>query len=364
MNKLAILQVADAGPLESLAHMLEVAGYSCAIPDDRLRGKLRQVFGGKGLVLGPKDLTARMGYAPVFVREVGVEAMGRCDLYCDVKAHQVYGAVVNEWPRLAGCVAYYRINGGRPEHVVDARGDHGDEVNPPCPVITPNQWYACDHEDPDHTGSCIKCQADDMSLPPTPNAYACWPPFVRIGAYSPGRRHGLTGYSPPVCLIHNAAGWGYAAEIGPMRGLGVKVYGAGSPDGLVPHPLAKGLLTTALAMVHLKSSDAPGYALYEALASGCPVICTERLIWRCKMGDLLVPGETCLTFDRRETHAPLTAAQVQEDQELVQGHLEALKDPAYNRRIGDAGRAKLESVMWDAGRDGPVFRGWTERVFS
>jgi hypothetical protein len=118
-------------------------------------------------------------------------------------------------------------------------------------------------------------------------------------------------------------------------------------------------------MVHLKSNDAPGYALYEALASGCPVVVPRRLIWRCRMGDLFVPGETCLVFDR-ETHADLSPQEVEECEAEVLGHLGALRDPAFNRKIGEAGRGRLKSLMWSANRPEDVssLRGFMSRHFG
>jgi hypothetical protein len=169
-------------------------------------------------------------------------------------------------------------------------------------------------------------------------------------------------YEPPICLIHGAVGWGYGALFSAMRALGVKIYGYGSPDGLIPHGAVAERLATAVAYVHLKSSDAPGYALYEALAAGCPVVCTRRLIWRCRMQDLLVPGETCLVFDR-ETHEGLTEQDVGVCTAEVRQYLNHLSDPTFNREIGLAGRERLLEVMWRPDRDGPGFVDWVRRNF-
>jgi hypothetical protein len=366
MGKLAVLQVADAGPLESLVLMLHSVGYDCVIPNEALRRKLKEVFGSTGLVLGPRDLTRAMGYDPVDVPERGPEVMSRCDLYVDVKAHQVHGRLVREWPRLEKRVLWYRINGGKPEHVIrkDAEGkvteDCGDELDPPCPVLTPNQWYAirwkkcgeCGHLTDanvmDFTGRCDGCGADKW-LYQSSESYACWPPFVRKWEYDPYVRSRLTldGYTPPICLIHNVGGWGYRDAVDGMRKLGVKVYGQGSPDGLLSHAQVKKMMHTAQCMVHLKSSDAPGYAIYEAMAAGCPIVCTGRLVWRCRMQELLRPGFNCLTFDDRETHDGLTPAQVEEDLGKVSAHLEFLKDPVFNQRLGNRARAVLDSLLWD-----------------
>jgi hypothetical protein len=345
MSKVAILQMADAGPAESTALMLRCAGYDVYLPDKKLRDELRRV--GCDTVLSPRDLTRGMGYDPVDIPEIGTEGMNRCDLYCDVKGHRNYERVVRRWSRLANRVLWVRINGGRPEHVVNERGDHGDEVNPPCPVLTPNLWYAEDG-------------------PWRDRSYACWPPFVRFGEYYDkwGRADNRTAfvYRPPVCLIHNVGGWGYGPLVSPLRQLGVRVYGNGSPDGLLPHEIIPQKLSAALCVVHLKSSDAPGYAILESLAAACPVVCTRRLIWRCKMESLLVPGETCLVFDR-ETHDALTADDVHSCTTEVAAHLDRLRDPAENRRVGEAGRSRLQSVMWNEARDGDSFRRFMGRCF-
>jgi hypothetical protein len=409
--KLCVLQMADAGPVESTVAMLRAAGYDVALPNDALRSLLRAV--GCDTVLSPRDLTRGMGYDPVRVPEVGPEAMDRCAVYADIKAHRCYEKVVARWPRLAGKVLWTRINGGAPEHVVNARGDHGDEVNPPCPVLTPDLWYrferfpvrldgmptprmecvlsavcsdclgekkypqpeSADHEwqdvleCPTCGGSGVAYPADPVSWPPTPwagRAYACWPPFVRADEYYPAHGRPAGGaFDAPVCLVHSAAGWGYGRLFDGVRGMGVRVLGAGSPDGLVPHRDVPAMLSRCLAMVHMKSSDAPGYALLESLAAGCPVVCSRRLIWRNFMGDLLEPGVTCLVFDR-ETHEGLTDADVAGCTAEVRDHLERLRDPQENARIGQAGRERLKAVTWSEGRAGDVesLRAFMARNFE
>jgi hypothetical protein len=368
MKKTAILQMADAGPAESTELMLRSVGYQVFLPNKKLRDELRRI--GCDTVLSPRDLTAGMGYDPVSIPEIGPEGMDRCDLYCDIKAHRCYDKIAKRWPRLKGKVLWGRINGGRMEHVIKPSGeDCGDEVNPPCPILTPNLWY----KDISH---CVECGMSchlEMCEPhkgptgeycfgrveQTPwagRAYACWPPFVRFDEYDPRWRQALhcdDDFTSPICLIHNANGWGYGALIPNMRQMGVRVYGAGSPDGLIPHSQVKKELSRALCMVHLKSSDAPGYSLLESLAAGCPVVCTRRLIWRCRMESLLIPDETCLVFDR-ETHDGLTPKDVEDCAREVAGHLERLRDPAENRRIGMNGRDRLKEVMWSPNKEEDV----------
>lgn len=320
--KNALLQVADTGPLESLVVMMESAGYRCFLPGDVLRNELSKLG---GLVLSPAYLERTMGYAKPMAMPIA-DAMHGIDLYVDVKAHQIREKFTKKY---GIPILWYRINGGKPEHVPGC----GDEVNPGCPIVTPNQWYK------------------DVA-----NAYTFWPHYCRHNDHSTSR---TDRYTHPVCLIHNVNGWGYQDLVPSMKALGVRFFGRGSPDGLLKHGAIPTLLHNALAMVHLKSNDAPGYALLEAMASGCPVVCTRRLIWRCKMEELLIPGETCLVFDR-ETHEGLTPADVVNCTMEVSKHLEALKNPEYNRKIGECGRSRLRELMW---RDDGSFRTWMERNF-
>lgn len=351
--KKAILQVADTGPLESLVVMLKSAGYQCYLPNNALRRALTDL--GCDTVIDVDHLVSSMGYErPVALPEAGPDAITRISdgthpgIYVDVKAHRNLPRVCERWPGLKNKTLWYRINGGMPEHVVNARGDHGDEVNPPCPVLTPNQWYGSPPPD-EHWVS--------------KGAYVCWPPFYRFGDYHDKLGRKADNYAPPVCLIHNLTGWGYGRLVEPLRSLGVCCYGAGSPDGLVEHARVPIMLSVARAMVHMKSSDAPGYALYEAMAAACPVVCTRRLIWRCRMQDLLIPGETCLVFDR-ETHDGLTDEDVVDCTEEVRDHLADLRDPGYNRKIGEAGHRRLKEIMWREDRDGFRFGEWCSRTFG
>jgi hypothetical protein len=324
----AILQVADTGPLESLVHMLRAVGYECCLPSDRLKNDLRRM--GCDTVLNVSDLVHGMGYdEPHKLPIAGITDMDKVDLYVDVKAHRNGLIIWKRWPELQSKTLWYRINGGEPEHVPGC----GDEVNPPCPVLTPNQWYG--------NGWVGKRGEEYLQKQPC-RSYACWPPFIRAADYRQSR---IAPYEAPICLIHNVEGWGYQALINRMRQMGVKCYGRGSPDGLIPHRKVPEMLRKAKCMVHLKSNDAPGYALYEALAASCPVVCTRRLIWRCRMEELFKPYETCLVFDR-ETHAPLSPQDIDSCTREVSKHLDALSNPTYNAAIGEAGRKRLDEIMW------------------
>lgn len=354
MSRIAVLQVADTGPLESLVVMLRSVGYECRLPNAGLRDQLRTA--GLDNVEEIDRLVSHWGYErPFDLPEAGIsDLLNPHAIYVDVKAHRNGAKVAERWGSdLRRRTLWYRINGAAPEIVPNKAGGHrGDEVNLWCPVLTPNQWY---HDDPS-----MYPKYWDGKSPTGPEwggmAYTCWPPFYRFADYGFPRgvqesikgTLGKTTYEPPMCLVHNLAGWGYGALVSSFRErLGVRLYGVRSPDGLINHREIPRKLAFSLAYVHLKSSDAPGYALYEALAAGCPVICTRRLIWRCRMGELLIPGETCLTFDR-ETHEGLTDEDVRTCTKEVGDHLERLKDPVYNAQIGEAGRARLKEVMWSA----------------
>lgn len=342
--KKAIVQCADTGPLESLVVMLRTVGYECFKVGEDIKHTLRSI--GCDTVLDIEGLVRHWGYEEPFSMPIApLKDMQTCDLFVDIKAHRSYHKIVKHWPNLKRRVLWYRINGGEPEHVINARGDHGDEVNPPCPVLTPNQWYADKWFELPPDNPPDFCGADGR-------AYVCWPPFHRFGEYFD--KHGRTDYhNPPLCLIHNVSGWGYQALVPNMQKLGVRIYGVGSPDGMIEHKHIPKMLSNALCMVHLKSNDAPGYSLMEAMAAACPVICTRRLIWRCRMQDLLIPNETCLVFDR-ETHEGLSEKDVEECTREVKEHLIRIGNPHENQRIGLNGYNKLKEIMWSANFEGDV----------
>jgi hypothetical protein len=345
--------------------MLEQVGYRAYRTDRSLNRLLREA--GCDTVLNAEDLIEGMGYEMPECPTANSNVLASCDLFVDLKAHRNYPKIIKRWPRLEKRVLWYRINGGEPEHVVKGGEDYGDEVHPPCPVLTPNQWYALKTISVDFPPSWDRLTPGtsgrhEVPAPWAGRAYTCWPPFVRFDEYRRDPWEKWNGYHAPICLIHNLPGWGYQRLVEPIRALEVKMFGRGSPDGLIPHHHVRQYLSSVTALVHLKSNDAPGYALYEALAAACPIICSRRLIWRCKMQELLDPGVTCLVFDR-ETHDGLTNEDVAKCTAEIKGHLEWLRDPDNNRLIGEAGRLRLQQVMWRPERDAAGLKEWLERNF-
>lgn len=366
--KTAILQVADTGPLDSLVHMLEFAGYDCYLPNSQLYDELAAL--GCDTLVRVESLVRNWGYEmPLLQREAPPSLMEKCDLFVDIKAHRNAERVWKRWPHLRNRTLWYRINGGKPEHVVNFRGDMGDEANPPCPILTPNLWYGLDEIPcPNCRGEvlienksawmsgfaprgCPGCEGWGRVAAPWKNkAYAFWPPFVKFHEYQIPREP--RRFTAPLCLVHNFKGWGYSL-VGDLcrERLGLQILGRGSPDGLIDHKEIPVRLSNTLAYVHLKSCDAPGYALYEALAAACPLIVPRRLIWRNRMQDLFEADKTCLVFDR-ETHDSLTPETAWACFSEIEEGLRRISNPEESKHIGEAGRARLQQLMWNRERDG------------
>lgn len=358
MLKIAILNVADSGPLDSLALMLRSAGYDCRLPDADLKRRLRRA--GCVGVQDVSDLVGCWGYEPpLLTAEAGARDLARPGtLLVDTKAHANYAALQRNWPGLR--VLWHCLNGGDPAK----RTDGLPWANPPCPVLTPNQWYAS------LTQTCHHClgrepgtrDAWKMSHPcrlcngeravPTPwvgKAYVYYPPFVPTSHY---RRSGIDG--PPVCLVHNVARWGYGACVEPLRAIGVRFYGGGDGnDALLSHKSVPHVLSRAVALVHVKKGDCMGYAVMEAMHAGCPVIVTQQYIDEVACGRLLEPGVTCATFDPEPRECAAS----------VEGALQLLRDPEMNARVGRAARARLDELAWRESRDGESLRAFLRRHF-
>ena len=118
-------------------------------------------------------------------------------------------------------------------------------------------------------------------------------------------------------------------------------------------------------MVHLKSVDCPGWALYEAILAGCPVVTGRLLNSRMLAYGLLEDGVTCYEFG-----VPATLEYGRGDPDLekcftdIGAALERLRDPEENRRVGEAGRKRLNDLMWQAEKNGDSFRAFMARHFG
>lgn len=325
----AIINCPDTGPLESLVEMLHSVGIVCAIPSGDLLRFLRRI--GCSNIITIDTLVENWGYRRPNL--AGIDMLGQSSLdrndgstvLIDLKAHVNAPRIVDEFPRMKNRIIWYRINGAKPEP--------GIESSPPVPIMTPNQWYR---------------DAEFQSSTGVPNL-VFWPPFVGASRYNPSNARARI--DPPVCLLHNAAGWGYGKLMerlrnNPRHEYRLRVYGRGSPDGLIPNSDVPRFLAGARAMIHLKSSDAPGYALYEAIHAHCPVIIPERLIWRCRMEELF-NEYSALIFQDGKSHESLTDAQADSLAAEV-GRIVDKTDtlPKTIARIAGNAYNRLNELMW------------------
>ena len=371
----AVLQMGDCPQIESTAVMLRHAGYdTLKICGRELRNALQAA--GCDTLISVQQME-QMGYDKLdqSIKEATLRDMDDCDLFVEIKVRNV-PRVISRWPRLNGRIAYWRVNGAQPE--ICPKG--GDEVNLPCPIITACLWYgsprykigttaetksAANHRDGDPI-TLDDLLAEHAKLVPFDNgmAYTFWPPYPRSADYDRIDRSGLTSYEPPYCVAHSARAWGYGPIVSECVDLGVRVYGNNAPAGQIPHSRVPGIAAKALALVHLKSVDCPGWALYEAILAGCPVITGRLLNSRMLAYSLLQDGETCyefgvpasLEYGRGDMMYPKCLHDISEA-------LEKLREPQENRRIGEAGRKRLNELMWRPDRDGDSFKGFMRRHF-
>lgn len=332
--KTAVCQVGHPGSLDSLAMMLRAVDYKVKVPGDRLMDALKHV--GCDTIVSAANMAGgwngRLLTAPHEEATVA-DMLSRETVYVDTKAHRNGPKVVSRWPSLSGRVLWYRINGARPCHVPGK----GDELNPGCPVLTPDPWYS----------ELGRGYVPDATLA---RSYSMWPPYARWDEHQRPRQR---SFAPPVCLTHALDGWGYG-DVGRLlaKSVGLKRYGGyGSPDGIYPMKDVPMLLSSAVCLLHLKSQDCPGYSLYEALASACPVVVSRMLIDWCMMHSLFEEGVTCLCYDRGVADGGAKDGQclpidAKECAREAAERVAELRDPATNRRIGEAGRERLRQLMW------------------
>lgn len=335
--KLAILQMAHPSQVESAAYMLRLAGYEARYCGPRLRCQLTTEAECK--TVAALEGACHLGLHRVSddILPAEPEDVDRCDLFCEIKRTNL-PKIVRRWPRLADRICWWPINGGRPE----ANSSEGDLTNCPWPVTGPHLWYG----EPEFNGRGRN--------------HVYYPPHARADDYLKIDRKSPTG--APFCLCHGVRGWGYAAIVDDVRARGVRVYGQGAPDGVVQHRSVAELCETASCMVHLKGEDCPGWALYEALLSACPIVLPRWLVRRSHM-EALFDETTCALFGPYPNDDHRGDPEYPRCVDEIGRYVEALKDPQVNRRVGEAGRRRLLDLMWRPDRDLPAFLRWLAREF-
>lgn len=376
---LAILQMSDTPQIEQTAQMLRVAGYDVKYCGDNLRSNL--ISAGCDTVLSVQSMVER-GYDLLdpAISAAKPSEMDKCDLFVEIKIRNV-SKVIHRWPKLQGKIAYWRVNGAQPE--ICPKG--GDEVNLPCPIITACLWYGTPRY---RTGKAEQAQSADEHLAsrsvseqewrdyaasikyhdPDSNAYVFWPSYPRQAEYDTIDRSQLTEYNPPFCVCYNVKAWGYGDIIDRCReNLGVRFFGNDDMAGEIRHSEIPRVVSDGKALVHMKSVDCPGWALYEAILGGCPVITGRLLNSRMLAYDLLEHNVTCLEFG-----VPASLEYGRGDVDLekcyfdIERALQLLSDPVENRRIGEAGRKRLNDLMWNVNNQEHVdsFRAFCKRHFG
>lgn len=347
--KLAILQMADTPQIESSAVMLRTAGYEVKVCSDDVRTAL--VRAGCDTVLGVKQMIS-CGYDELdpSVKEATLSEMDTCDLFVEIKVRNVH-KIWKRWPRLECKTVWWRVNGARPEHVIkpDGKGgmeDCGNEMDPPCPVISADLWYGIPEYNQHNRN------------------YVFWPPYPRQADYDPSRRDGRTTYDSPFCLCHGIYGWGFKHVIPACIERGVRIFGVNAPEGILHHSKVADLTASGLCMVHIKGVDCPGWALYEAMLSGCPVVLPRLCIERMRGHELFEDGITCLAFGLPGDEHGRGDIDFDLCMREIDDHTVRLRDPSENRRIGLAGRERLLGLMWSVERNGDDFKSYMERVIS
>ena len=369
--------MSDTPQIESTAIMLRHAGYEVKVCGAALRHQLANA--GLDTVLSVESMIA-MGYDPLedSIGEASPRDLQTCDLFVEIKVRNV-PKLWERWPRLRGRTAWWRVNGAQPE--ICPKG--GDEVNLPCPVITACLWYGTEMYR--QSGVVHQEQSSLEHLKSNPVSeeelryrsrtavlndnggmgYTFWPPYPRSEEYDIIDRADLTVFEPPYCVCHSGRAWGYAPIIDQCVNAGVRIYGNNSPHGQISHRQVPGIAAKALALVHLKSVDCPGWALYEAILAGCPVITGRLLNSRMLAYDLLEHGKSCYEFG---VPASLEYGRGEMEYEKcltdIRYALKKLRNPAVNHYLGAAVRDRLKRLMWNTERDGPSFIGFMNRHYS
>lgn len=340
-KKLAILNIADTGALESTWIMFDALGYEVRRPNEQLLQQIRAC--GCSGVFSVKELKDRMGYDdPMVTALASPDDTQRCSVFVDVKAHVNYPYIVKRWPNLERKVLWCCLNGGNPTK----RTDGLPWANPPCPVLTNNQWY----KDSFVVHNQWSGEGHAMFSNPAPwngRAYVCYPPYARWFD-----RKQSTHDGPPICLVHNVRNWGYGHLVDAYTDLGGKAYGWGdTPHGLLPYKSAMAALERALCQVYLKKGDTVGYAAVEAIAAGVPMVVTQEYIRETRLEEMFKLG-TCAVVNTRS---------VDKFQLDLQATLRFLNEPGIPTQIGKRARENYLRLQWNA-RNSAHIDGWESFV--
>ena len=333
MSKLAIVHVPHEQCEASIAEMLNSVGY--------------HVFG-----IG-RDVSHLLNVymKPVVASRLPIKAelshFRKCNLFVTVKHYNIPWLEENH-NHLKGKLLWFDINGGIPGITIPQEPRKGYPLEVPVPYISANKHYA-----------------DDSSYQVSGPRYICYIPLPNRQEFLIAA-HKRSLSDPPVCLVHNPKHWGYGWLVDQLISKhGVRFFGGfGASNGLLKPKEISGVLTTALCMVHAKSRDCPGCALYESLLTGCPVIITDLFLERTWYTDLYIDGETCLVVkDNPELPIPERTKFLMDQITVC---INRLKDPTENARIGSNGRRRIVQLMWQSDRADDVssFRDFMRRSFS
>lgn len=294
-----------------------------------------------------KEVCSLLSYMPVrsssrIEQKAGRDVFNKCDLFVLIK-HFAVQETIKRFPRLEDKILWFCINAGVPGVVTSHAPYKMNPLKVPVPFVGSVKWYE-----------------DESSLEVSGPRYPSYLPLADKNSYVLRNK---TTYADPICLIHNAKGWGgYGWITDHLTQLGVKIHGKGSPHGVLSTPQVKQHLSLSLCYVHLKSQDCPGYSLYEAMLTGCPVILPSQFLDLTNYHDLYEHGETCLVIED-----PMGDKTPERASVLINGVREAvdrLQDPAENQRIGRNGRERLLQLMWNVERDGLGFNHFMKRNFG
>jgi len=303
----AVVTGCDTHPVRSLALMLKSVGYEVKMLGDFEMNRLAK----RGYTGGVQaKLLKKMGYVNAGLDVGRIEDLDDCDVFFDIKVSDAQ-SMVDIFPRLEDKTRVFLINGGGDQYV-----DYSDHY----PVVTSNFHVKQGKHKP----------------------FQCYMPFDNVQGLKPKK---WPGDLPPIGLLHNAKGWGFKHIMDRVRDkTGLRVYGSyGSPDGLLPNNRVGEELTNSMCFVHLKASDCPGYALYEAFATATPVVVTDLFIERMKFHELYENDVTCLTWGKgsyKVTGEDIVEYMEEKADAMVEQIADAvnkLEDVEDSMRIGEAG---------------------------